>query len=81
MNVPTSIALRAPTASVKRVMNAPCSGAICIMAKSPTFSFVSLISACCTASGGVPWATRYSWIAGDRKNDFGIVSHVWAPYP
>src|SRR6476619_5474335 len=51
-------------------MNAPCSGAICILEIPPSFA-VSPISASCTASGGVPCATRYSWISGDRKNDFG----------
>ena len=39
-------------------MNAPCSGEICIIEMPPS-SAVSSISACCTASGGVPCATRY----------------------
>jgi hypothetical protein len=36
-------------------MNAPCSGEICIIAIGSCA--VSSMSACCTASGGVPCAT------------------------
>ena len=50
-------------------MNVPCSGEICIIAIGS--AAVSSMSACCTASGGVPCATTYSWISGVRKNDLG----------
>ena len=69
MNVPISTACRAPTRRVNTVMNAPCSGEICIIAIGSCA--VSSINACCTASGGVPCATTYSWISGVRKNDLG----------
>ena len=55
---------------VSSVRNAPCSGAICIPATAPSAA-VSSISASCTASGGVPCSTRYSWISGVRRNDLG----------
>src|SRR5689334_7643378 len=55
-------------------MNAPCSGEICIIAIGN--SAVSSISACCTASGGVPCATTYWWISGVRKNDLGAAMAV-----
>src|SRR4051812_36833181 len=51
-------------------MNAPCSGAICIMLTPPS-SAVVWIRPCCTVSGGVPCATRYSWISDPRKKDLG----------
>src|SRR4029079_1522744 len=51
-------------------MNAPCSGAICIIEMPPS-SDVRSISDCCTSSGGVPCATRYWWISGVRLKDFG----------
>src|SRR2546421_3433073 len=54
--------------------SAPCSGAICIIAMSPSAA-VSAIRSRSILSGGVPWATRYSWISGDRWNDFG--SGMW----
>ena len=52
-------------------MNAPCSGEICIIWKSLKRARVSAISQRWTSSGGVPWATMYSAIAGPRKKDFG----------
>ena len=58
-------------------MNAPCSGAICIMLMPPS-SAVVRIRSCCTASGGVPWATRYSWTSAPRKKDLG--SAMRRPY-
>src|SRR6478672_5986056 len=58
-------------------MNAPCSGEICMIAIGS--SDVSAISACCTASGGVPCAMTYWWISGVRKNDLGsaMVATLW----
>jgi hypothetical protein len=57
VNVPTSIACRAPIRRVSRVMNAPCSGAICIIEMPPSAS-VSEMRPRCTSSSGGAWATR-----------------------
>ena len=51
-------------------MNAPCSGEICMIEMPPSAAVFS-INASWTASGSVPCATRYRWISGDKKNDFG----------
>ena len=58
VNVPTSTAKRASTSRVSSVMNAPCSGAICIRLAAERRG--GAISDSCTASGGVPCVTAYS---------------------
>ena len=60
VNVPTSTAERAPMARASKVMNAPCSGAICIMLIGPSLSSVSFASSASTASWSLRWAARYS---------------------
>ena len=57
VNVPTSTADFALTSRVSIVMNAPCSGEICMIEMPPSAAVFS-ISACWTASGSVPCSTR-----------------------
>ena len=70
MNVPTSTASRAPISRVNMVMNAPCSGEIC-MIEMPPSSWVSSIRACWISSIGVLCPIMYSWISGLRLKDLG----------
>ena len=70
MKVPISTASRAPISRVNIVMNAPCSGEIC-MIEMPPSATVSSMSACWISSIGVLCSSMYPWISGLRLKDLG----------
>src|SRR5919106_3504148 len=73
VNVPISMTFRAADTRHSMVMNAPCSGAICILLTPPSAA-VSSISRCWMSSGGVPWPTMYAWSSSLNQGDFDATS-------